>query len=78
MEQLQPFEMLRRLRREKGLTQHEVSEAIQVSDSAYALYETGRRTPRDDVKAKISKFYEKPVGYIFFGEELTPGNCNET
>ena len=73
MEQLQPFEMLRRLRRE-----HEVSEAIQVSDSAYALYETGRRTPRDDVKAKISKFYEKPVGYIFFGEELTPGNCDET
>lgn len=78
MEQLQPCEILRRLRRENGLTQHEVAAAIGVSDGAYAMYETADRVPRDDVKARISKLFGKPVGYIFFGEELTRGKHYET
>lgn len=78
MEQLQPCEILRRLRRENGLTQHEAAVAIGVSDGAYAMYETANRVPRDDVKARISKLFGKPVGYIFFGEELTLGERDET
>ena len=62
---------LRELRRERGLTQHEVAEEIGVSDGAYAMYEINERVPRDDVKVRISELFDKPVGYIFFGETLT-------
>lgn len=63
---------LRELRRSMKLTQHEVAKAIDVSDAAYAMYETGERTPRDPIKCKISALFKKPVGFIFYGEALTP------
>lgn len=59
---------LRTSRRELKLTQHEVAQKINVSDGAYAMYETGERMPRDDVKIKIAQLFNKPVGYLFFDE----------
>lgn len=64
---------LREIRRALGLTQHQVAEAVGISDGAYAMYETGERTPRDSVKVRISHFFNKPIGYIFFDEPLTAG-----
>ncbi|MCH4205165.1 MAG: hypothetical protein LKF53_02075 [Solobacterium sp.] len=32
------------------------------------MYETGKRVPRDEIKMKISKYYKKSVGSIFFEE----------
>lgn len=62
---------LRELRRKNKMTQHEVAEIIGVSDAAYAMYETGKRIPRDEIKRKLSKVFQKPIGYIFFDEALT-------
>ena len=47
-------------------TQAEVAEAIGVSPSAYSMYETGERIPRDEIKIRIAKFYKRTVSSIFF------------
>lgn len=61
---------IRELRRQKGFTQREMAELIGVSEGAIGMYETGERIPKDDIKIKISKLFDKPVGYIFFNEKL--------
>ena len=59
---------LRQLRREKGVSQSMVAAACGISPSAYAMYETAERRPRDDVKAKLSEYFNKPIAAIFFDE----------
>jgi len=59
---------LRNLRRSMGKKQSEVARECEISPAAYASYETGSRIPRDDVKEKLSGYFGKTVGYIFFGE----------
>ena len=43
-----------------------VAEAIGVSVSALAMYETGARIPRDETKLRIAQHYGCPVQEIFF------------
>lgn len=50
-------------------TQEEVASEIKISKSALAMYETGKRVPRDATKARIAKYYKKSVPYIFFNEK---------
>lgn len=57
---------LRRLRKEKNETQESVAKSIGISPSSYAMYETGQRIPRDDVKLAIAGYFKKSVKYIFF------------
>lgn len=57
-------EKLRKLRGNK--TRQEVAEACGISVSALAMYEQGERVPRDEVKVKLAKFYNRTVAYIFF------------
>ena len=59
---------LRTLRGDK--TREEVAAAVGVSASAIAMYELGERIPRDEVKVALSSYYGKPVGALFFGEEV--------
>lgn len=55
-----------RLRGEK--TQAEVARAVGISPSAYAMYERGERTPRDQIKAKIANYFNQSVQEIFFDD----------
>ena len=57
-------ENLIRLRGKK--TQADVAELIGIGQSTYAMYETGKRVPSDDVKIKIAKLYKRTVQSIFF------------
>lgn len=57
-------ERLIRLRGEKS--REEVAKAIGVSVSAISMYENGERIPRDDIKIRIARFYDKTVQDIFF------------
>lgn len=50
-------------------TQEEVATAIGISKSAIAMYETGERVPRDNIKLRIAKYYKKSVQSIFFTEQ---------
>lgn len=47
-------------------TQEELAEAIGVTKSAWAMYERGERTPRDEVKVKIAKYFGMTVEDLFF------------
>lgn len=50
-------------------TQEEVANALNISKSALAMYEAGKRVPRDSTKARIAKYYRKSVPFIFFNEK---------
>ncbi|CDG28582.1 helix-turn-helix transcriptional regulator [Bacillus amyloliquefaciens] len=47
-----------------------IAEALEISESALAMYESGKRIPRDEIKMKIAKYYNKSVQEIFFTEQL--------
>lgn len=51
-------------------TQLEVAKALGISQSTYAMYETGRRIPTDEIKIKISVYYGTSVQDIFFNHTL--------
>lgn len=52
----------------KDISREDVAAGIGVSISALAMYEQGNRIPRDEIKIKIAKFYNKSVQSIFFEE----------
>lgn len=57
-------EKLRKLRGNKS--RQEVADACNISTSALAMYEQGERVPRDEVKVRLAKYYNRTVNYIFF------------
>lgn len=57
-------ERLRKLRGKR--TVNEVAEACNISPSALSMYENGERTPRDEIKVTLAKFYKRTVQSIFF------------
>lgn len=48
------------------MSREEVAKAVGVSVSAISMYENGERIPRDDIKIRIAKFYNRSVQEIFF------------
>ncbi len=57
MDKSQIAETLRRLRGSR--TQEEVAEAVGISRSSLALYETGQRVPRDAIKVRLAEYYKE-------------------
>lgn len=47
-------------------TQEEVARDNGISVSAVGMYERGERIPRDDLKARLARYYNKSVNDIFF------------
>lgn len=47
-------------------TQQQVADDIGISQSAYAMYETGQRMPSDEKKKKIADYYNRTVQSLFF------------
>lgn len=59
--------MAKKLIKLRGLKPREsVAKDLGISISALAMYETGKRIPRDEVKVKFSKYYNTSVEDIFF------------
>lgn len=59
-------ERIKEARLEIGLTQAQLAEEAQVSESAIQMYEIGQRVPRDSVKRKLAEILKKPVQDLFF------------
>lgn len=57
---------LRMLREAKGLSTLKVGKILGVSHSALSMYETGKRIPKDDIKAKLADFYGLSIDELFF------------
>lgn len=64
-----PIETGKMLRELRGLkTAAGVSRELGISQSALLAYETGERTPRDEVKVLLAKYYNTSVSSLFYHE----------
>ncbi len=52
-------------------SQEEMSNAIGITKSSWAMYERNERVPRDEVKVKIAKYFGKTVQEIFLAAAST-------
>ena len=66
MDPVQIGKTLKGLREQKGESVEELSKALNISASAVAMYETGKRVPRDEIKIRIAEHFVVPVESIFF------------
>lgn len=55
---------LKSLRKEKGINQKAVAEAIGITTSAYSNYEQGTREPSLEILVALCKFYEVSADYL--------------
>ena len=58
---------LKKLRGAK--TQAEVARAIGVTTMAISQYENGDRIPRDEIKIKLAKYYDRTVEQLFYDKK---------
>ena len=68
---------LSELRKQKGLKQKEVAEAIQVSDKAVSRWETGRGVPDVESLQNLSDFYETTINEILAGKHFKETEIKE-
>ena len=55
---------MRALRGSKS--QEEVAREVGITKSSYAMYERDERTPRDEVKVRLAKYFGVSVQDLFF------------
>ncbi len=67
-------EKLVHLRKEKGLTQLELAEAVKVSRQAVSKWESGGGTPSTENLRGLSELYGVSVDYLLNEEERKPEN----
>lgn len=48
----------------------DVAKALGISASALSMYETGQRIPRDEIKIRLARYYDRTVDSIFFTEQV--------
>ena len=53
---------------QKRVSKRFVARQLGISYSALCSYEYGERNPSDEVKVKLSEFYDVPIGQLFFGK----------
>ncbi len=63
-------EKLQELRKQKGLTQEELAEALYVSRTAISKWESGRGYPNIDSLKAIAKFFSVTIDELLSGEEV--------
>jgi len=51
-------DIIRKLRKERGLTQQQIANYLQIDRSTYAYYESGRTRISIDVIIKLAHFYK--------------------
>lgn len=57
-------EMLRFLRRQRGLTLDKMADDLGVSKSSLAMYENGKRYPRIDIEESIADYFNVPMSVL--------------
>lgn len=57
------------LREKQKMNQSELAICLKISNSTLSQYETGARTPSDDVKVAIADFFGVSVDYLLRGVE---------
>ncbi|CAM3779325.1 helix-turn-helix domain-containing protein [Alkalicoccus chagannorensis] len=67
---------LKRLRKERNLTQQQLGEKIFVSKVSISGYESGERTPDTDNLGKLADFFEVTTDYLMGRTDDPQGNLN--
>ena len=62
-------ENIKKLRREKGVSQTAVAEYLGVTKQAYSLYETDKREPDFDTLLKLAEYFGTDTDYLLSGSE---------
>ena len=57
-------ERLRQLRKEKGLSQIELAEALNVANTTVSIWERGLRKPEMDTLEKVRKYFDVSLAYL--------------
>lgn len=65
------MENIRRLRKEKGLTQKQLAHLVDVTDAQISLIESGKRSPSFEVLLKMGEVFDCSVDDIIRGKEKT-------
>ncbi len=70
-------ERLKQLRKEKGMTQIQLAEALGVSSGTIAMWETGKRRPSFEMFESLTKVFDRRLDYILGTSDdpapFTPG-----
>lgn len=56
-----------RKKTEKSLA--EVANLLDISPSALSMYESGERIPRDNIKIRLSQYYNVPIQTLFYAKQ---------
>lgn len=64
------LEVLRQLRKSKGLTMKDVALAIDVSEATVSLYERGLRSPSYEILLKLGEYFGVSVDFLLNGNAL--------
>lgn len=68
-------EMIRIRRESRGMTQAQLASAIGMSESAIAMYEAGKRKPKDNTVEALADVFNVPKWSILYREdEMIPAN----
>jgi len=59
-----PYERIRNLRIDKGLTQKNIAEGLNLKQNTYSQYEIGVLKYPIEVLIKLAKFYNTSVDYL--------------
>lgn len=57
-------ERLKALRIEKNITQREIANHLNITDTAYGFYEQGKNYPNMDVLIKLADYFEVSLDYL--------------
>lgn len=55
-------------RKEKGLSQRQLADALNSKETTVASWEQGKSLPSIDMLYRLAKYYNKTIGYMY-GEE---------
>ncbi len=55
---------IKKLRKERGMTQAELARELDISASSIGMYEQGRREPDKDMFLRLSRYFGVPVEYL--------------
>lgn len=70
------MEILKQLRKDRGLTQTEVANYLKITVSAYGNYELGQRSPTPETLLKLADFFGVTVDYLLGREDETPASVH--
>lgn len=71
-------EILKKLRKERGLSQLELSKKMKVTQSTIASLETGRREASNELMINLANFFNVSLDYLNGLTDTRNGNENET